>query len=302
MSFELDWRQYTHIQPDDRALVLVALFTFVIGGASLLYPWFTSLGVQSVASGHSTAEQAAGGIGWAVFEAAFAAMLLGLLVVWRRLPEWLRAELKKVFVIGGLMWIGAAALANGLLWSGVGLLIGARLVFRISKHYDVFWAVNDLLAIGLAIYIGASAGIVLGPVILGVGFVGLAIYDHIFADRQFWMFSIARWTVKIGLPLLIIIPEQWRLDWDQLADTMDGEGEAPMGFGIGMADLALPAAFAVALANSGATLPFAGAVAGVLIACARVSYKMEHGGGAGLPSLATGALAGWAIATVVVLV
>lgn len=133
------------------------------------------------------------------------------------------------------------------------------------------------------------------------GLVGLTAYDYWFADRQTWMADIAEWTVSRKLPLLVIAPTSFRLSWDELEEAATGDERDPdelLAFAIGTADLLLPAAFAVALAESGAVLPFAGAVLGLLAACPRLSWKMHNGGGAGLPPITTGVFGGWAIASV----
>ena len=64
-----------------------------------------------------------------------------------------------------------------------------------------------------------------------------------------------------------------------------------------MADLALPAALAAAVATAGGPAPLlaaGGVVAGIAIACFRLRHRMlTAGSGAGMPALTAGAIGGW---------
>jgi len=222
--------------------------------------------------------------------------VLGL-AAWRYLPEWLQEGLRRAakYTVGVGLGVYGVVTGSLILVLGVGVVL--ILTATIADAFDVWWAVNNVLALGLAIYLAANVGIVLGPVILGVGLVGLAAYDYLFADWADWMFGLAETAMRRKLPLLVIVPEQWQTDWETLIEDA-GEEHDPVGWGIGMADLLLPAAFAVSLADSGGLLAV-GVAAGTLLACVRVSWKLEQGGGAGLPPLVTGALGGWGVAAVV---
>lgn len=291
--------EFARVQLDRRALALVGLFTVVIGLSLALVNTPAGPQTPSAASGMSTTEQATTGAVWAIAEAAFAGVLLGAVLLWRRFPEWLQEALMDAAKFGVAMLIGGVAFAAGVFYAAVPVVVALVVLFKLSDTFDVYWLINDVLAIAVAVYVAVFAGVVLGPVILAVGFAGLSVYDYVFADRSSAMFQLGAWTVRRRLPALFIVPSSWRLDWMALAGAMEGDEDAPedvIRFGIGMADLALPAAFAVALAHNGGGLPLVGAVAGILLACARVSAKMQTGGGAGLPPLASGALGGWALA------
>lgn len=283
-----------------RTFGLVALFAVVIGAALAIRPWFIAGGAEPAMQGSSTGAQAATGAAWAVAEAVFAGTLLLGIVLWRRFPEWLQEAVTSALKFGFLVFVGVSGVLTDSL--GIVLVGGPVLVFAasVAEAFDLWWVVNNVLAVGIAVYAAAGVGIVLGPVILGVGLVGLTVYDYVFADREGWMFDLAAWTVRHQLPALFIVPTAWRLDWDELADALGGDEDADelLGWGIGMADLLLPAAFAVSLVDAGGLLVH-GAIAGTLLACARVSWKMEQGAGAGLPPLVTGALGGWGVAAIV---
>lgn len=312
MSTVTDYRDQLQVEVNWRAITLAALFGIVILGALALRPYFVSEGVSSAVEGTSTSGQAATGFGWALAEAAFAALVLGVLLLYRRLPEWVQDTLKTCLALVLWMYVGVLAARGGAWWMSALFIAGAYAVYKVIDHYDVFWIFNNLTSIGLAIVAGAIVGIKLGPWVLATGLIGLSVYDHVFADKKSWMFTMGAWFLDQRIPVLVVVPKSWRLDWDELADGLRGDEEGDeedrtVRFGIGTADLLLPAAFVVAVVN---TLPAAGAsavvaaavIAGILLACFNLSWKMSaQGSGAGLPPLCTGALGGWVVGTVVVM-
>lgn len=300
MTATVNWRDATRLRADRRALALLALFAVVLAAALALRPALVASGTQSAVDGASTAEQAAGGAGWGLLATVEAVALLGLLALWRRAPAWLRRPGRATARYAAWLFAGLWLVAVFGLPTGFAIATALFFAARAADATDLWWVVNDALALALAIGFGAGAGILLGPVVVGVGLVALSVYDYAFADREDWMFTLATWTMRNRLPALFVVPTTLRVDWDELAAEADDE--LPMGFGIGMADLALPAAFAVALAHGGGGLPLWGAIGGTLAACFRLSAKMHEGSGAGMPPLTTGALGGWAIATVAALV
>jgi presenilin-like A22 family membrane protease len=140
-----------------------------------------------------------------------------------------------------------------------------------------------------------------------VGLIALTVYDHIFADRNDWMFDIADIFLRARIPIIVYKPPSWRFDWDRLYDEVDDETETPThSWGIGTADLALVAAFAAAVATlppdsllAAGPLAVVGVVAGSVVGCLRLRYELlTDGSGAGLPALTTGMVAGLAVVQV----
>jgi len=192
--------------------------------------------------------------------------------------------------------------------------------WKVVEEIGLWWVFNNILAFGLAIMGGAVLGIALNPIAIFVAFVLLTAYDHIFANQRNWMFSLAELIVKYRFPALFVIPAKLRFDWDDVFDTDDeseegaedddGEIESEtVVWGIGTADLMIPAGFAGAVAveaqplSNASTVILVGVIAGILIACARLRYELEHkGSGAGLPALAAGSLGGYIIMTSLVTV
>lgn len=311
MSDHLDWHRYFEVEKDWRALALVSLFLVVIAGALTVRPWLLSQGAESAVAGTSTTEQAAGGVVWALSEAVFAGVLLAVILLWRKLPEWVQDIVNDNLLIAVYMLVGASALAADAFGITAAAAMGALTVLKTADEFDVWWVVNDIAALGFAVVLGAFLGLVLGPWVLAVGLIGLSVYDYVFADRKSWMFTLGSAFIRWKLPVLFLVPTTVRFDWEKFGDALDGEVDEEdipeIGFGIGMADLAIPAALVVAIAGEATMslsggIPVVAVVAGILVACFRVSWKMSNeGGGAGLPPLTSGALGGWAIGTLVVM-
>jgi len=296
-------RRLLAVKADARALALIALFVAVIGASlAVRLTYFDASAVTSVATDASTGQQAAAGIAWAVIEAVFAAVLLAGIAVWKLAPDWVQGTFKDAMGIALWMFVGAYAFWREAFFVAVAGIVGVFVIAKLTDRVNLWWVVNDMLALALAVYLAVFVGVILSPIIIAAGLVGLTAYDYWFADRRTHMVELAGWTVRRKLPLLFVIPQTARLEWDALADRAEAADDLRplLFFGIGMADLLLPAAFAVALAHSNALVPLAGAVAGVLVACFRVSWKMTNGGGAGLPPLTAGALGGWAVGMAVV--
>lgn len=298
-----DWRYYTEVRVDWISFVLVALFAVTIGGALWLRPHLISSGVESATSGTSTATQAAGGGAWAIGATIEAGVLLVALALWSRTPDWLQPVLKRTARLA--VWL---AIAFGLVIHttpvvGLSLALGLFAAKETVEAFDGWWIANDALALGIAIYFGAAAGVLFGPIVIMVALVGLTIYDHVFADRRDWMASLGTWTVRNKLPAILVVPLAPRTSWDAIVDAMDSDlEERRIGFGIGMADLALPAAFASAVAHVGGAVLALGVFVGCVAACFRLSWKMRNTtASAGLPSLTTGSLAGVIVASLVVI-
>lgn len=311
MSDHLGWQRYFQVEKDWRGIALVSLFLVVIAGALTVRPWLLSQGAESAVAGSSTTEQAAGGAVWALSEAVFAGILLAAILLWRKLPEWVQDIITDDLTIAIYMLVGASAFAAGKFQITAAAAIVAVTVLKTADEVDVWWVVNDIAALGFAVVLGALLGIALGPWMLAVGLIGLSVYDYVFADRKSWMFTLGSAFIRWKLPVLFLLPTTIRFDWEKFGDALDGEideEDAPeIGFGIGMADLAIPAALVVAIAGEATMslsggIPVVAVVAGILVACFRVSWKMSNeGGGAGLPPLTSGALGGWVIGSMVVM-
>lgn len=265
---------------------------------------------------------AALGGAWAIAEVGFAILLLGLVLLYQRLPEWVQEWVQSTIAILVVMFLGALAFALDLFWPLFLVYVGMLFTGKFLVEYDLWWLVNDVLGLGVAILIAPLAALIFGVEALVVAMVGLAIYDWYFADRKPWMFTLGGALMRAYLPVLVIVPSRLRVNWSDVAnavgddDTPDWLTEAEgfsddpdeareqlgVSMAIGVGDLVLPAMFAsaVALAPSplaigGVPAAVLGVVGGTVLACFRMRWKiLERDGGAGLPPLVTGALAGYA--------
>lgn len=299
---------------DRQASLLAVLFLAVQIPAVWLAQQLTAATTQpdtpgGVTAADSTAAESAGaGIAWAGIEVAFAVGLLALIVVYRRLPEWLQETIKINVVLLIFLHLGGQWATAGVLPTGAALVVSILTVYKAVSHYDVYWALNNLLAVSLAIATGAYIALIFGVWGLVVALVALTVYDHVFANKQGWMFTLADSLLRARLPVVVLKPHGWRLDWNAFVDGLgDDEDDPDTSWAIGTADLALPAAFAAAVATAppgplaSGTLAAAGVVGGVTLACFRLRYEMlTKGSGAGLPALTAGALGGWAVMQVLI--
>lgn len=305
-------RRLTALEADAWGVLLAALFIGVMVGAVELATWFAGAGVEPAMSGSSSSEQAAAGAGWAIAEVAVAVVGLGVILLWRRLPEWAKDVVKTgaVVVVSMVLGVQAAAVGASAFWTAAGLLVSYYAIIKATDAYDVYWIWNNFEAVLLAIVLAGAIGSVLPLPFLLVGIVLLSVYDHVFANERDWMFTLGEGMMRAKLPVLVLALPRLRVSWDALCRDIGGDEdvldeelseaiEAGNGFGIGMADLMLPAAVAAAVAVStgGVTMPVFGIAVGVVIAAFRLRWLMvnQTEGGAGMPSITTGVIGGYAI-------
>lgn len=287
---------------DSHAVLMALLFLAVQLGAVALAVYLDGLGANPKPPGG--VEGASAGAAWVSVEVAFAVVLLAVAIAYKRAPEWLQTVLKWNAIVAGLLWLGSI---YGT--SGIPFILVAVTLWIVTDEFDVYWIINDLLGIFFAIYLGAGIALIFGVEALLVALVGFTIYDHYFANKRTWMFSMAELLLKIRLPVIVFVPEGWRLDWDEMIERLaedeeDGAEDELLSWGIGMADLMFPAGVAAALAIAptgglfgGGDLIVLGVIVGTVIACFRLRYEMiNKGSGAGLPALAAGVFGGWLIA------
>lgn len=304
------FRNLTAVHADRWGLLLAALFLTVLAGSVYVATWLSGAGVEPAMGGTSGGEQAAAGAGWAIAEAIFAALLLGVILLYKRLPEWAQDVVKTAVVVVPAMWLGVLAVQNGAFWPVALGVVGYYAIVKATDAYDVYWLWQNFEAVALAIVLGGAVGAVLPLPFLAVGIVGLTIYDHVFANENDWMFTLGGGMLRAKLPVVVFAFPRLRVAWDDICDSLaadrdeetdDGVFEGTSQFGIGTADLLLPAAFAsaVAVTGGGVTLPVLGVAAGVGVAALRLRWEMLNvGSGAGMPAIAGGVLGGYAVALV----
>lgn len=305
-------RQFTAVKADRWGILLAALFMAVLIGSVGLANWMAGMGTEPVMSESSGGEQAAGGAAWALAEVAVAVVAIGLILLYKRLPEWAQKIVKFAVVAPMVMYLGAEAASIGMFGATAAFLVGYFAIYKVTDAFDVYWLWNNVESIALATVAAAFVGVVLPLPFLIAGIVGLTIYDHVFADKKNWMFTLGEGMLRAKLPVIVFALPKLRASWDDICDSLSDESELDdeelqralensEGFGIGTADLLLPAAFAsaVAVSGGGITLPVVGVAAGVLVAAFRLRWEMVNiGSGAGLPALTTGSIGGYALAMI----
>lgn len=296
---------------DQRAIELVAVFLAVLVPTALIALSLTdaaaSIGPPD-AFGDGAQGEATAGAAWAIAEVFVAIGILVAAFVYRKLPEWAQELVATNLVILILMWFGANAQSEGFFATYAGSLAGLYTAYKITDEFGVYWALNNVFCILFAIAGGLMLGMLFGVPGMILAIVGLTIYDHVFANKKKWMFTLGSTILKARLPAVFIRPSSWRMQWDELLESFgmlgDGEDDEESddeddgSWGLGTADLMIPAGFvaAVATAPGGVVATFgpvalAAVAVGVLVACFRLRWEMEtRGSGAGLPALSAGAL------------
>lgn len=290
----------------------IALATLLVGTAAAgvwLAEWFMSIGFrqpESIADA-SAGEAAAAGGGLVILEVMAAVVLLGLIYAVRWLPEWYRQLLKRlaggaiVLLIGGQLF----AITGGsetAFYQGMAIVLGAYAIGRIMGHYGIWWIGNNAIALGLAVLLGATGGIVLPLEFIIVFLVGMTIYDHWFANKREYMFTIAAAAVRYRLPVVVLWPRQWRFDFDELLELDEDEAHGrSYAFGIGTADLLLGSMFATAVyAHWSDAFAVYAVLGGLALAGFRISQEMKtRGSGAGMPPITVGAIGAFVIAAAI---
>lgn len=272
---------------------LAALFALVVPAAIYGTGLLTAAGVESVASGESSVAQAGGGAAISIITVIEASLLLGVILLYNWFPGWFRPAVRRTARIAfwGLLAVAGGQLAGG---AGFAVVVGCYFIIQVFDQLDVYWLVNDVLGIGLAVYGAVAVAALTSPIVLGVALVGLSVYDHFFANEQPWMARLAGGAIRWKFPAMVIVPNRIRFKWSMLADD-DRENDF-IHFGLGVGDLVIPAAFAATVFHTIGGVPAVGIAIGIAAACLRLGWAIEHTEEmAGLPSLTTGCLGGYAL-------
>lgn len=294
-------RGWFRVATDRQAFTLAALFLAVQAGALALAFRWQQTGTAGDISAPGGVDGPAAGAGWALGEVVIASVfVVGLYLSVRYLPAWARDACKTAVKILFVFVLGAVTQSLTVLAATLVAYIG----YRVLDATGLWWLGNNAIALTIAVVWGALVGLALNAWALLVFLVGMTVYDHVFADHNPWMEQMAGSLVSWRLPVMVVKPSQWRFEWGLLFHP-DGEDIAATdsAWGIGTADLLLPAAFTVAVATGNVLAwPRLGATVvtgGILIAALRVRQKMlDQKSGAGLPPLTTGAAVAFALVLV----
>jgi len=281
---------------DRKGIELAILFTVVLTVTALLALQLRgfSSAVQPPASfGEGTTGQATAAATWAVAEVLFAGVLLLAIFGIRKLPSWARTTVRRSILILGLVYVGGTAGTAAVAMQVGAVLVAVYALYRITDHYGLWWVPNNLMSLVAAIWLGIVLGFLFGAVGVGIAAVILLVYDHYFANKKEWMFQLVGPMLRYRLPVLFVRPSQLRFEWMNLLSDDEDDRSDVIEWGVGTADIAIPAGFVtgVAVDPNGIIATFGEAVLvlfvlAVALACFRLSWRLNtHGNGAGLPPL-----------------
>lgn len=291
---------------DRRAVEIATVLLFVAGAAAVITmpaPAAVDTSPEQVVgdvTGSESGNEAATATAWVLIEVFAAVAILALIFISRRLPPWLRTTFKRLAIAAGLFYFGGGMAVDGVWDYGFVTLVAGYLGYRTLDHYNLYWAMNNLLSVGVAIGFGILLGGFFGVVGIAAAMALLTAYDYFFADRNEWMFDIGKGIVNLRFPALFVRPPGWRLPWDGIMEGELGDetDEDLLMWGIGTGDLLVGAAFIAALTTTGSFMGVrhsAGVIglvlAGLALSALRLSHKLEtEDGGAGLPAITAGLL------------
>lgn len=309
---DVQQRLHSSFKIDQTAIEMALLFAVVLAIASFVsFPLTES--AETVTPPDSFGEGATGettaAMTWAIAEVIFAVVVLGIAYLVRRAPDWMATLIKRNVVIVTLLFFGASVYGTtdpvsmfAATWLVVG---GGYSLYYLADTAGVWWVLNNGLSVVMAVVAGVALGMLFGPVGLGAAALILTVYDHYFANEKKYMFELGALIVKYRLPVLFIRPDVFRFQWSEVVDDFnmatedsDIEMDAEQSWGIGTADMMIPAGIVSGvISSSGAVITTFGLVAvgiliaGVVVACFRLRREMQtQGSGAGLPALSTGVL------------
>lgn len=224
-------------------------------------------------------------------------------------PQWLADLLK---YDSKHVWLIPAAVVN-FYTIGTGFqpaFLVLTILFELAIIFDIFWIPFDIIALNLSVIIAVVVGTIMAPVIVIALLIGVAIVDHIEVNLTGIMDDAAMAAVEWTLPNIIIIPTTWQFVVSDMKEKLENQGEENnIGTLIGAGDFALPAALpaSVSLFTGststffGFTLPVITSVAGIVIASIVLRSRASNKGETtpGIPYLATGAIVGLLIGSIV---
>lgn len=302
---------------DRHAVVLAGLFLAVgaaaVGIMDLLHTAQAAASPNlpnSVSTNDAGKATASTGAAWVIAEVVFAGGILAGVMVYRRAPKWVQAIIRDSLKAWGLIVVGVFLAIETDSVAVLGGTLGLIVVLNAADQLDVWWLFNNALSVGIAIYLSVALAMTFDIYAMLIALVGLTVYDHVFANRKQWMFTMAETMIATKLPVLFIWPTRWRVNWDELVDSENGETNEHVGWGIGTADLLLPSALAATVLTApvggliaGGRLPAVLVVLGAVVAAFRLRHEMlTQGSGAGLPAITAGSVGGLVVAQVVIAV
>lgn len=291
---------------DRRAVEIAAVLLFVAGAAAVITmpaPAAVDTSPEQVVgdvTGSESGNEAATATAWVLIEVFAAVAILALIFISRRLPPWLRTTLKRLGIASAIYYWGVASMNGDQPLVGLVAMAGVYLGYRITDRLGVYWVINNVLSVAIAIAFGVVLGGFLGVVGFAAALVALTGYDYYFADRKSVMFDLADFILRLRIPVIFVRPAGAQLRWgDLLGGDLSDEDDTPgLAWGIGTADLLAGAAFIAALTTTGSFMGVrhsAGVIglvlAGLALSALRLSHKLEtKDGGAGLPAITAGLL------------
>lgn len=171
--------------------------------------------------------------------------IAGLYKLYGWLPEWVQEAVKATAVTGIVFAIGLALhVETAYAFSVViGVFIACMFLAHVVSELDLTWLAFNLIAIYFGAVLAVVLATALSPWLVVLLTATLTVLDPIGVLVFGYIQRFAFVALDIGLPIGVVVPEQWRFPLDELGSDMDSLNASLIGLG----DYTLPLAFAVAV-------------------------------------------------------
>lgn len=238
-------------------------------------------------------------------------VLVGAYRLYRRLSERVRRALKWLVIGGAVVWLVSDLLAAGRTTLAAGV-VGFLALMAVLLRVDLYWLLFNAVGLGLGIAVTTLLGHELGPSVVVPLLVVMLLYDLVAVDFSDLMGDIIKFSTGSGIPNYIVVPSRVRVDFGRvqefLADVDDEEKPDDIATVIGLGDFVFPGLLTVSasVAVDGVLVP-ATALGSLLGACLavgvmRAALQRRDGTLPALPWLNTGAILGFGVGAVVLVV
>lgn len=169
-------------------------------------------------------------------------LVLVVVALWKKLPEWLREQLKLAVGVVLYLWLGHMLWLVGGMHAAV--VFGAVvLVVEVMRHFDLYWLLHNGAAVLFITFMAGFVGAFISPVVV-VAFMGLLlVWDVVAVNFSNIMTDFVSSVGDSTFPLFMVFPTSWRLDMAEVRGFVKGDRvEKPGGLSqiIGNGDFAVP--------------------------------------------------------------
>lgn len=235
-------------------------------------------------------------------------LIVGLWRLYKHLGDFTQ-KLIQYFIVGTAALTLALVVyeQHGLTRVVINAAIGVALYVTIKRTSStgLAWVVFNLVAIGGGMVITGVMGVLVGPPVVILIMLLMLAWDKLAVDLSNLMGDLVDFSASVSIPNFVIIPKQLRFELapirEFITDPETNDRPDSVALIIGVGDFLFPALLtASALVAYTDMWPVYGAFAGTLVATVLLSAELHvrEGGAPALPWVNTGAIGGFAVGMV----